>query len=51
MIYTAEKVHITYFVQNWLVKTANFYVETVAQICCYCLESAATVTIQGTASF
>ena len=36
IVYTSKKVHIKYFVQNWLVKRASFYVQAVAWLCCHC---------------
>ena len=53
IVYTAEKVHIKYFVKNWLFKTALPYVQTVAWHCCYCnkfrLFKFVEYTTQGTA--
>ena len=39
IVYTTKKVYIKYVVQNWLVKRALFYVQTVAWLCCYCHKS------------
>ena len=53
IVYTVEKVHIKYFVLNWLVQITFFSVETVTGLCRCChklrLFKFMEYTIQGTA--
>ena len=52
IVYTTKKDHIKYFVQNWPIRSAFFYFQTVTWLCCHCDKSRLSrfmeYTIQGT---